>query len=183
MIEIIEVYGINLASKMLAEYVNQKIPSEYIAKQFILEELEAASQGNGAAKHFAHSSGFDKDDYFGAMHNSFEEVDGADGPQQEILNLCMMLYPNQSLMTELRIKTVDNIMRYWELGKYAAVDENLRLMNVVKRVNDLSEEKKRLEIEKQAIMSPSGKDLVVNTKTSKSSSYDDSEDDFWNSEF
>ena len=51
-----------------------------------------------------------------------EEVDGEDGPQQEILNLCMMLYPNQILMTELRIRTVDQIMKHWNLGKYATVN-------------------------------------------------------------
>lgn len=131
--------GIDQTSELLAEYINEKIPSEDVAIQFVLEEIEAASQGNEMAKLFAKTSGFNEDDYLGAMNNSFEEVDGANGPQQEILNLCMMLYPNQNLMTELRIKTVDNIMRYWELGKYAAVNENLRLTDVVKRVSDLEE--------------------------------------------
>jgi hypothetical protein len=131
MIETIEKYGVDYTAKMLAEYINQKIQSEDIAMQFLLEEIEAASQGNEMAKLFAKTSGFDEDDYVGAMYNSFEEVDGVDGPQQEILNLCMMLYPNQTLMTELRIRTVDNIMKDWKLGKYAAVDENQRLINIL----------------------------------------------------
>lgn len=139
MIGAIEEHGIDLTSKMLAEYINQKILSEDIAIQFVLEELEAASQGNETAKLFALTSGFDEDDYMGAMSNSFEEIDGADGPQQTILNLCMMLYPNQNLMAELRIKTVDNIMKEWQLGKYSAVNDEIRLVDVVQKTNNLDD--------------------------------------------
>lgn len=139
MINLINSIGIDKTAEMLAEYINQKIQSEDVAMQFVLEELEAASQGNHHARQFALSSGFDEDDYRGAMHNSFEEVDGPDGPQQEILNLCMMLYPNQELMAELRIKTVDQIMKIWEFGKYASVNKELRLVNVIKKINNLEE--------------------------------------------
>ena len=59
--------------------------------------------------------------------------------QQEILNLCIMLYPNQELMAELRIKTVDHIMKIWEIGKYASVNKELRLVNVIKKFNNLKE--------------------------------------------
>ncbi len=139
MIETIENLGVDSTAELLAEYVNQKIPSEEVAIQFILEEIEAASQGNELARIFADHSGFDEDDYIGAMHNSFEEVDGEDGPQQEILNLCMMLYPDQDLMADLRIKTVDNIMKYWKLGKYSPVNEKVRLIDIVKKNNNLPE--------------------------------------------
>lgn len=139
MIQTIEQYGIDKTSELLAEYVNQKIPSEDVAIQFILEEIEAASHGNELARIFAENSGFDEDDYIGAMNNSFEEVDGEDGPQQEILNLCMMLHPDQDLMADLRIKTVDNIMKYWKLGKYSPVNEKVRLIDIVKKNNNLPE--------------------------------------------
>jgi len=136
---LIDNIGVDQVSELLAEYVNQKILSEDVAMQFVLEEIEAASKGSDVAKMFAESSGFDEDDYLGAMHNSFEEVDGENGPQQEILNLCMMLYPDRDLMAELRIKTVDNIMKHWELGKYAQVNKKLRLIDVVKKNNNLPE--------------------------------------------
>lgn len=139
MIDTIKKLGIDKTAEMLAEYINQKIQSEDVAMQFVLEELEAASQGNHHARQFVLSSGFDEDDYKGAMYNSFEEVDGEDGPQQEILNLCMMLYPNQELMAELRIKTVDHIMKIWELGKYAAIDKMLRLVDIVEKKHNLKE--------------------------------------------
>ena len=139
MIEAIDKHGIDFTSEMLSKYVNQKIESEDIAMQFVLEELEAASQGNEMAKLFASTSGFDEDDYTGAMRNSFEEVDGADGPQQTILNLCMMLYPNQDLMAELRIKTVDNIMKEWKLGKYSVVNDEMKLIDIVQQINNLDD--------------------------------------------
>ena len=139
MLETIQTHGVDVTAKQLAEYLTQKLPSEEVAIQFVLEELEAASQGDGTAKTFASTSGFDKDDYLGAMNNSFEDVDGASGPQQELSKLCMMLYPNQQLMTELRIKTVDGIMKEWKLGKYAAIDNELTLSDVVNRVNNLDE--------------------------------------------
>lgn len=139
MTETIESLGIDKTAELIAEYVNQKISSEDVAIQFILEEIEAASQGNELARIFAENSGFDEDDYIGAMYNSFEEVDGEDGPQQEILNLCMMLYPNQDLMADLRMKTVDNIMKHWKLGKYSPVNEKVRLINIVKKNNNLPE--------------------------------------------
>ena len=137
MIDMINEYGIDATAKMLAEYINQKIVSEDVAVQFVLEELEAASQGNDVAKLFATSSGFDEDDYMGAMHNSFAEVDGPNGPQQEISKLCGMLYPDRDLMVELRVKVVDNIMKEWKLGKYSAVNNNLRLIDVVRKKHNL----------------------------------------------
>ena len=51
----------------------------------------------------------------------------------------MMLYPDQDLMADLRIKTVDNIMKHWKLGKYAPVNEKVRLIDVVKKNNNLPE--------------------------------------------
>lgn len=139
MTETIQEHGIYKTSELLAEYINQKITSEDVAMQFVLEELEAASQGNDIARLFATTSGFDEDDYLGAMKNSFEAVDGVDGPQQALLNYCSMLFPDMDLALELRIKTVDHIMKQWKLGKYAAVNEKQRLIDVVKKLNNLQE--------------------------------------------
>ena len=139
MIDLINSIGLDKAAELVAEYLNQKILSEDVAMQFILEELEAASKGNDTAQLFAKTSGFDKDDYEDSMNNSFEQVDGKNGPQQELLNLCMMLYPNQDLMVELRIRVVDHIMKIWELGKYAAINNEIRLIDLVVKRYDLEE--------------------------------------------
>ena len=119
MIDLINSIGLDKTAELVAEYLNQKILSEDVAMQFILEELEAASKGNSSAQLFAETSGFDKSDYEGSMSNSFEEVDGLNGPQQEILSLCMMLHSNEQLMVQFRVKIVDRIMQIWKLGKYS----------------------------------------------------------------
>lgn len=136
MIDLINSIGLDKTAELVAEYLNQKILSEDVAMQFILEELEAASKGNLSAQLFAETSGFDKSDYEGSMSNSFEEVDGPNGPQQEILNLCMMLHSNEQLMVQFRVKIVDRIMQIWKLGKYSSFSSKETLISVVKLRED-----------------------------------------------
>jgi|LWDU01.1.fsa_nt_gi hypothetical protein len=94
------------------------IQSHEIALQFVLEELDAARQGNDTAVNFVNNSGFKSNEYIGAMKNSFAEVDGPDGPQQMLLNQIMTV-SSMDLRVELRVAIVDNIMQEWKLGKYA----------------------------------------------------------------
>lgn len=116
--EIIERDGIDVASAMLGFMINDKIPNREVAWQFVLEEIEAASRGNDTAMSFAKNSGISPQQYKGAMANSWSEVDGPDGPQQFLLWLCTQLQPDVDLVVELRTKIVDNIMKYYEFGKY-----------------------------------------------------------------
>lgn len=117
--KLIEKDGIEHAAKRFSEIILQKIPTEEIAYQFVLEEIEAASQGNDAAISFARNSGISPQEYKGSMSNSRPEVDGPDGSQQFILALCMQLQPNVDLVVALRTKIVDNIMITLSFGKYA----------------------------------------------------------------
>ena len=98
--------------------VLSRISSHRVALQFVLEELDAARQGNESAKKFAISSGFNANEYKNAMHNSFEEVDGANGPQQFLLMSCMSL-GDMELAANMRMQVVDNVMKEWKLGKYS----------------------------------------------------------------
>ena len=116
--KLIEKDGIEHAAKRFSEIIMQKIPTDEIAYQFVLEEIEAASQGNDTAISFAKNSGISPQEYKGAMEDSRPEVDGPDGPQQFILALCMQLQPNVDLVVELRTKIIDNIMRTLSFGKY-----------------------------------------------------------------
>jgi len=100
-----------------AKQINQKINSKKIALQFVLEELDAARQGNAAAINFVNNSGFEPNDYIGAMNNSFEEVDGQNGPQQTLLSQIMTVDSMDSRV-KLRVAIVDKIMQEWKLGKY-----------------------------------------------------------------
>ena len=97
---------------------NQYIHSDEVALQFILEELDAARQGNDVAVNFVNNSGFEKNDYIDAMKNSFEEVDGPEGPQQLLLGLIMTV-DDIDERVKFRISIVDKIMQERKLGKYS----------------------------------------------------------------
>ncbi|MBT4723140.1 hypothetical protein HOB30_05255 [Candidatus Falkowbacteria bacterium] len=105
------------AAPKFAKQVNQKINSKKVALQFVLEELDAARQGNATALNFVNNSGFEESEYIGAMNNSFEEVDGPNGPQQMLLNQIMTV-SSMDLRVKLRVAIVDEIMQEWKLGKY-----------------------------------------------------------------
>ena len=109
--------GVDHASLRIFQEVQKLIGSYEVALQFVLEEIEAASSGNAIAINFAKNSGFSESDYKGAMHNSFDEVDGPAGPQQFLLGFVMQL-SDIDLMVRLRVATVDKIMQDWNLGKY-----------------------------------------------------------------
>ena len=99
--------------------VGAKLPTREIAYQFILEELDGASQGNDTSKAFARKSGIPAAEYRGALDNSIPEVDGPDGPQQFVLMLSLQLRANPKLMADFRCGIADAVMRRFELGKYA----------------------------------------------------------------
>lgn len=116
---LIEKDGLDHAASRMAEFLNEKIPSYRVAKQFVLEELDAARHGNSDALKFVQSSGFQPNEYIGAMKNSFKEVDGPEGPQLYLSNLLMsQLMEDKDLMTSFRIEIVYKIMQIWNLGKY-----------------------------------------------------------------
>ena len=121
---LIENDGMDIAAKSFAMIIIKRtIPNKEIATQFILEELEGMSLGDEMAKQYALTSGFNKNEFQGALKNSIEEVDGPAGPQQLLLSLSMALYPDRKLMSEFRVKVDDTIMQQWQLGKYASINE------------------------------------------------------------
>ena len=117
--------GIEHATERFAEIISRKLPTTEIAYEFILEELDGASQGNEASKRFAESSGIPATEYKGALSNSNPDVDGADGPQQLLLRLSLELLQNQALMAEFKCKVDDKVMKRFRLGKYASKDEQI----------------------------------------------------------
>lgn len=116
--KLIEKDGIDYAAKRFSEIILRKLSTTEIAYQFILEEIEAASQGNDTAINFARNSGISPYEYKGSMSNSRPEVDGPDGPQQFLLALYMQLQSNADLVVRLRTRIVDNIMKSFSFGKY-----------------------------------------------------------------
>lgn len=126
--------GMEQATDRFADLIAQKLTSREIAYQFIREELDAARRGNAAARLFAENSGFHSAEYLGALNDSVPEVDGAEGPQQQLLALSLQL-SNQQLMAEFRCKIDDKIMRNFNFGKYAHKEE--RIDNLFKSLKNI----------------------------------------------
>jgi hypothetical protein len=105
------------ATRIAEEITKQAIHSKDVALQFVLEELDAARQGNDAAVNFVMNSGFQENEYMNSMDKSFEAVDGPAGPQQMLLGFIMMI-SDTDLKVALRVAIVEKIMAIWKLGKY-----------------------------------------------------------------
>lgn len=121
--------GVIHAANEVADIISGMIKYRNIAKQFVLEEVEAAFQGNQHAIDFANKSGFLEKEYKGAMRNSIPEIEGEDGPQQFLLSLCSQLHPDIDLVVKFRISVVDKIMKNFHLGRYD--DNDPELDNVI----------------------------------------------------
>ncbi|MBU3916340.1 hypothetical protein KKA14_12470 [bacterium] len=120
----------------ITQGVNSRISSERVALQFVLEELDAARQGNEAAVQFVKNSGFSPSEYEGAMQNSFEEVDGPDGPQQFLLSSVMQFASDMDFMVSLRLKVVEKIIHDWGLNK----QEKGRTDNLLQSLRNILED-------------------------------------------
>ena len=116
------------ADNILEEYaskffydVDKHISSQFVAKQFIYEELDAARFGNDDAVHFVNLSGVKEELYINAMKRSLPEVDGVGSPQQILRFNCILPITtknNQELVTKISILTVEKVMSKYRIGKY-----------------------------------------------------------------
>lgn len=90
-----------------------------VAKDFILEEIEAASKGNHEAKAFARNSGISKSEYENAMDRELHDVEN--GPQQIILELCAPFFMKGDISGGVKFRTsiVDAVMQKYLIGKYS----------------------------------------------------------------
>ncbi|KTD96039.1 hypothetical protein [Pseudoalteromonas sp. H71] len=95
--------------------VSARIKSPNEARQLIMEELDAARQGNKLATNFVKNSGFDPLEYKGAMDISYRAVDGKDGPQQFLLNALLPYSSNIELMVGLRLEIVKKLIKLYDI--------------------------------------------------------------------
>jgi len=97
-----------------------KIESKELALQFILEELDAARNGNKKAEDFVLNSGFNPYEYIGALEKTTWEGDESELEHVQLyLRHFMTKISDIDLMVELSVSVVDKIMKKWEIGKYS----------------------------------------------------------------
>lgn len=104
----------------VAALVGQRITTIRAFRQFILEELDAAQHGNAEAKAFVRRTGIPASEYSGAMSRSWPEVDGPDGPQQLLVNICTQLGDDAQYVARFRIAVVQKILSTTKPGVASA---------------------------------------------------------------
>ncbi|MEI6066969.1 MAG: leucine-rich repeat domain-containing protein [Methylococcaceae bacterium] len=149
--DLIEQDGLEHATQRFAEVICDMLKTKELAHQFVLEEIDAASQGDNEAMRFAFSSGIPSTEYKGAMQRSCPEIDGKDGPQQFLLNISTQLHSDTDLMVEFRTKIVDKVMKRFYLGKYASNEPA-----GIKKYNQLKNLMLNEEISEALILSATG---------------------------
>jgi len=107
--------GFEDAVQYYTHLVRMTIPDERVWWQFILEELDAANDGNAKAQAFVQQSDIPEHLYKGALDRSFPEVDGPNGPQQTIIRIAGQLIEEADLMVELRTSIVRNIIKDYSI--------------------------------------------------------------------
>ncbi len=92
-----------------------------LAKDFVLEEIDAAFVGNRDSKNFVINSGFEKDEYSGAMSRGIKAVE--DGPQEEMNQIRIELATKYGIpyASKVLLSVVDRIMQLYALGRYRNV--------------------------------------------------------------
>ena len=112
--------GVDYASKRIMDILNGEITSKDLAKQFVLEELDAAIKGNEYAKDFAKNSGFKSYEYVGALNRTRWKGEESELERIQLFVREAFIFPIRDidLMVKLSIAVLDRVMQRWELGKY-----------------------------------------------------------------
>lgn len=119
---------IDEAVKQLISIIDSKKNSKEVAWQFILEELDAARQGNDFVKDRIEILYVNDADYIGAMNRSWIDVDGPTGPQQFLVFLTMQISKEIGIdnAAMVRISIVEYIMCHYKFGRFY-VDDDIRV--------------------------------------------------------
>lgn len=128
-------------------YVNRIVSrlgdNKQLAKDFILEELDAAFVGNSDSKSFVINSGFEKSEYLGSISREIKAVE--DGPQLVMNQIRIELATKHgiSYCSKVLLSIVDRTMQIYALGKYKNIENNTSLigenLSLDKNVEDLKE--------------------------------------------
>ena len=118
----VKIDGIEHASFRVSQMMHHKhSPSQETALQFVLEELEAASQGNQKSKNFVNNSGFLPSEYTGARKrkNWLGDESELETIQNFVRTFASWLLPDIDLTSEFLTASVDHTMKNWFFGNYA----------------------------------------------------------------
>ncbi len=111
------------AGRLLAKMFSEKLTSRELALQFVLEELDAARQGNEVSISFAENSGFEPSQYIGAMDKTSWEGDESTLEYIQLyFRKILLKIGDTDIIVRVSLSIVDSIMKGWRLGKYTEVE-------------------------------------------------------------
>lgn len=103
----------------IAEALIKDIPNKKTARQFVLEELDAARYGLEEAQAFVLNSGFMPFEYEGAMEKSKWGNHSAIEQLQLGFRAISYQIKDETKRCRVNLLVVDAVMKHWKLGKYA----------------------------------------------------------------
>ena len=107
----IDYAALRFSQILIRDYLTRRID----AYNFILQELDGARQGNEQAKNFALASGIDSKEYIGTLKLDTPHLDSA---QDFLIALSAKLHPKMDISISLKLKILENLMKYYGIGKY-----------------------------------------------------------------
>ncbi len=111
--------GIDSAAGRIADLLNEKINGRRdFAKQFVLEELDAASHGDEKAINFVVTSGVPAKEYEGAMQQTNWDEDDMFNQIQMLFRDFTFCISDSDLRATLSLAVVEKIMKKYLLGRY-----------------------------------------------------------------
>lgn len=149
---------IDIAIKNLITIIDSKNNSKKVALQFVLEELDAARQGNDFVKDKIKSFYFNDFEYIGAMEHSWEDVDGPTGPQQFLTTFISKLTNEIDVIANVRITIVEYIIRHYKFGRYY-VDEEIKVAKKPLNLFDPLVPEKKLQSNFKKLLKEEGKPI------------------------
>ncbi|MGB6329507.1 MAG: hypothetical protein WBF48_11325, partial [Halarcobacter sp.] len=139
----------------IIKIIDSKPKNISVAHQFIYEELEASYigikeneeliNGLGFLEHRLATCGINKEKFLGSMEKSWDDIDGANGPQQTLLILTIKIRKKLGIeiSTLFRISVIENIMAHYKMGKYSKKAQNkqekkdINLFKIIVNDNEL----------------------------------------------
>lgn len=130
--------GYEYAGKRIADLLNEKITSKNLAKQFVLEELDGARQGNEFAQNFVKHSGYKSNEYIGAINKTKWEGEESELEHiQLFLRAILIKISDIDLMVKLSTCVVDETMKRWKLAKYSINNSTHKITLTKHELNDI----------------------------------------------
>jgi len=111
--------GLKIASQRLIDEINEILPSQSVAVQFILRELDFGANDHFFPQSFLQRCGFPPEAYAGAAKSIPDDHPVLSRIDEKIEALLGNLRNEKELLS-ISMDIIDHVMRQWQIGPYAS---------------------------------------------------------------